>query len=202
MKVLLASASPRRRDLIRQIGWEAEIRPVDFPEKKNGTPSDVCLYNARGKAAEAVLQYGDGCPVVAADTIVTFDGRVLGKPHDTGDAVRMLRSLSGRVHEVMTGVSVRYRGQERAAVATTTVEFRRLTEAEIAAYVATGEPLDKAGAYGIQGKGAVLVERIGGSYDNVVGLPLTLVYTMLRDLGALQADGEPQNGCRRCGKGA
>ena len=188
MKVLLASASPRRRDLIRQIGWEAEIRPVDFPETKNGTPHDVCLYNARGKAAEAALRYGDDCPVVAADTIVTFDGRVLGKPRDAADAVRMLRSLSGRVHEVMTGVSVRFHGKERAAVATTVVEFRMLTEAEIAAYVATGEPMDKAGAYGAQGKGAVLVERIDGSYDNVVGLPLTLVYTMLRDLGALQAD--------------
>ncbi|XOQ53392.1 MAG: dTTP/UTP pyrophosphatase [Succiniclasticum sp.] len=185
MKVLLASASPRRRELLRQIGWEADVRPVDFAEQEAGSPDEVCLYNARGKAAAAAAQYGDAVPVVAADTIVTVDGAVLGKPADAAEARTMLRTLSGRTHEVKTAVSVRWHGQERHAVETTVVEFRPLTDAEIAAYVATGEPMDKAGAYGIQGKGAILVSRIAGSYDNVVGLPRTLVYTILQGLGAL-----------------
>jgi septum formation protein len=185
MKVLLASASPRRRDLLRQIGWEAVIRPVDFAERQAGDPDAVCLGNARGKAADAAARYGDALPVVAADTIVTLDGAVLGKPADAAGARAMLRTLSGRTHAVKTAVAVRWRGQERVAVATTVVTFRLLTDEEIEAYVATGEPMDKAGAYGIQGKGALLVSRIDGAYDNVVGLPRTLVYTILQGLGAL-----------------
>ncbi|MCI2097869.1 MAG: Maf family protein [Succiniclasticum sp.] len=185
MKVLLASASPRRRDLLRQIGWEAVIRPVDFAERQAGDPDAVCLGNARGKAADAAARYGDALPVVAADTIVTLDGAVLGKPADAAGARAMLRALSGRTHAVKTAVAVRWRGQERVAVATTVVTFRLLTDEEIEAYVATGEPMDKAGAYGIQGKGALLVSRIDGAYDNVVGLPRTLVYTILQGLGAL-----------------
>lgn len=183
MKVLLASASPRRRDLLRQIGWEAVIRPVDFAERQAGDPDAVCLGNARGKAADAAARYGDALPVVAADTIVTLDGAVLGKPADAAGARAMLRALSGRTHAVKTAVAVRWRGQERVAVATTVVTFRLLTDEEIEAYVATGEPMDKAGAYGIQNLGSMLVESLRGDYFTVMGLPVCRLAQALKRFG-------------------
>ncbi len=186
MKVILASASPRRQELLRQIGHTPIVQPASFDEAC-GTASqahEVALHNAVGKCDAVTAEVGDCVPVIAADTIVVIDNVILGKPQDAADAEAMLARLAGRTHQVMTGVAVRYRGRQLADVCVTDVSFRQLTEAQIAAYVATGEPLDKAGAYGIQGRGAVLVERINGCYSNVVGLPLARLQAMLDELGA------------------
>lgn len=186
MKVILASASPRRRELLQQVGIEAEVCPADFAETDSSEISvaDVALSNAKGKCLVVVAEKGDKLPVVAADTIVVIDNSVLGKPKDAAEAKKMLKTLSGRKHQVITGVAVSYLGRMLYRSNVTEVYFRDLSEAEINAYVLTGEHLDKAGAYGIQGKGALLVERINGCYNNVVGLPLTMLDTMFKELGA------------------
>ena len=186
MKVVLASASPRRRELLKQLDVATEIVPADFDEAVSleSDAAATVLFNAVGKGREVAARTGTELPVIAADTVVARDGVILGKPADAEEAKEMLRFLSGKVHQVLTGVYVAYGDRELSQVCTTQVYFRKLTEEEIEAYVATGEPLDKAGAYGIQGKGAILVEHIEGDYNNVVGLPLTLVYSMLRELGA------------------
>lgn len=185
MKVILASASPRRQALLQQIGITALVCPADFAEG-SGTASqaqEVALYNAAGKCAAVAAKMGDELPVIAADTIVVIDNVILGKPQDAAAAKAMLQCLSGRTHQVITGVAVRYKGQQLSKVCVTDVSFRQLTAEEIDAYIATGEPMDKAGAYGIQGRGAVLVEKINGCYNNVVGLPLSLLYLMMQRLG-------------------
>ena len=186
MKVILASASPRRRELLQQVGIEAEVCPADFAETDSSeiSAADVALSNAKGKCLAVVAEKGDKLPVVAADTIVVIDNSVLGKPKDAAEAKKMLKTLSGRKHQVITGVAVSYLGRMLYRSNVTEVYFRDLSEAEINAYVLTGETLDKAGAYGIQGKGALLVERINGCYNNVVGLPLTMLDTMFKELGA------------------
>lgn len=184
MRVILASSSPRRLQLLQQIGIEAEVRPAAFDELSAGKMADeVVLANAVGKCQAVCAACGDKVPVIAADTVVVLDGQILGKPKDAADAVRMLTELSGRTHKVLTGVAVSFDGRQLAEVCETEVIFRTLTAAEIADYVATGEPLDKAGAYGIQGRGAVFVEKINGCYNNVVGLPLTRLHLMLAKLG-------------------
>ena len=141
------------------------------------------MHNAAGKCAAVAAKMGDELPVIAADTIVVIDNVILGKPQDAAAAKAMLQRLSGRTHQVMTGVAVSYKGQKMSEVCVTDVSFRQLTAEEIDAYIATGEPMDKAGAYGIQGRGAVLVEKINGCYNNVVGLPLTMLHEMFRQLG-------------------
>ena len=141
------------------------------------------MHNAAGKCAAVAAKMGDELPVIAADTIVVIDNVILGKPQDVAAAKAMLQRLSGRTHQVMTGVAVSYKGQKMSEVCVTDVSFRQLTAEEIDAYIATGEPMDKAGAYGIQGRGAVLVEKINGCYNNVVGLPLSLLYLMMQRLG-------------------
>ena len=184
MRVILASSSPRRLQLLQQIGIDAEVRPAAFDELSTGKMADeVVLANAVGKCQAVCAACGDKVPVIAADTVVVLDGKILGKPKDAADAVRMLTELSGRTHKVLTGVAVSFDGRQLAEVCETEVIFRTLTAAEIADYVATGEPLDKAGAYGIQGRGAVFVEKINGCYNNVVGLPLTRLHLMLAKLG-------------------
>ena len=185
MKVVLASASPRRLALLQQVGVEAQVCPADFAEEAGlaSAAQEIALHNAVGKCRAVVRQLGDAVPVVAADTIVVIDEAILGKPRDAEEAAAMLARLSGRNHQVLTAVAVAYAGREVAKVCTTQVFFRELTEAEIDAYVATGEPLDKAGSYGIQGKGALLVEKIEGCYNNVVGLPLTMLDSMLKEIG-------------------
>lgn len=184
MRVILASSSPRRLQLLQQIGIEAEVRPAAFDELSTGKMADeAVLANAVGKCQAVCAVCGDKVPVIAADTVVVLDGQILGKPKDAADAVRMLTELSGRTHKVLTGVAVSFDGRQLAEVCETEVIFRTLTAAEIADYVATGEPLDKAGAYGIQGRGAVFVEKINGCYNNVVGLPLTRLHLMLAKLG-------------------
>lgn len=185
MKVILASASPRRQALLQQIGITPLVCPADFAED-SGTVSqaqEVALHNAAGKCAAVAAKMGDELPVIAADTIVVIDNVILGKPQDAAAAKAMLQRLSGRTHQVMTGVAVCYKGQKMSEVCVTDVSFCQLTAEEIDAYIATGEPMDKAGAYGIQGRGAVLVEKINGCYNNVVGLPLSLLYLMMQRLG-------------------
>ncbi len=185
LQVILASASPRRLALLQQIGIEARVCPSDFAETSGAAREahEVALRNALGKCREVALREGGALPVIAADTIVVIDNVILGKPCDAAEARAMLAHLSGRRHQVITGVAVSYNGRELADACVTDVVFRTLTAEEIDAYVATGEPLDKAGAYGIQGRGAVLVEKIDGCYNNVVGLPLTMLYTMMQKIG-------------------
>lgn len=185
MQVILASASPRRLALLQQIGIEATVCPADFDEVSGSAvqAEDVVLANAVGKCQAVVKIKGDSLPVIAADTVVVAEGVILGKPQDAEDAIAMLKQLSGKTHKVLTGIAVSYAGEMLAEVCETKVVFRDLTDEEIKNYVATGEPLDKAGAYGIQGKGAVLVEKIDGCYNNVVGLPLTRMQLILAKLG-------------------
>jgi len=184
--IILASNSPRRRELLTQIGLTFTIDPADVDERVlPGEKAEAyALRVAVDKARIAAARAGTGI-VIAADTIVVVDETILGKPADAPDAERMLALLSGRMHRVITGLAVEDvdAGTVKSALAVTKVRFRELSPSEIRAYVATGEPLDKAGAYGIQGKGALLVAKIEGCYFNVVGLPLSLLGDMLRGVG-------------------
>jgi septum formation protein len=182
MRLILASASPRRRELLTQAGFTFEVRPAHIPEDPlpNEDPIAYVIRLARAKA-EAVLTTLDDrdALVLGADTTVTLDNHILGKPENPEDAARMLRLLSGRTHRVITGIAVAtYAGTEVAAEVTG-VRFLTLSDEEIASYVATGEPMDKAGAYAIQGRAARWIPRVEGCYFNVVGLPLALVAVML-----------------------
>lgn len=186
-QVILASGSPRRQELLRQIGIEPIVHPSSF-EESGGEAKDaeaVVRANAQGKCLDVVAKFGDSLPVIAADTVVVLDKDILGKPLERSRAREMLRALSGRSHQVMTGVAISYQGKLVTQVVKTDVVFRELSDQEITAYVNTDEPLDKAGAYGIQGLGAILVERIHGCYNNVVGLPLSSVWQLLSSLGVL-----------------
>lgn len=181
-RLILASASPRRRELLTQVGYEFEVHPARVNEDPHASEDPIAyvVRLAREKAQAVFDEIGDGDAVVlGADTTVTLDGHILGKPEDAADAARMLRLLSGRTHRVITGIAiVTARGVEVAAEVTG-VRFLTMSAEEIAAYIATGEPMDKAGAYGIQGRAAKWIPRIEGDYFNVVGLPLALVATML-----------------------
>jgi septum formation protein len=180
--VILASTSPRRADLLTAAGVSFEIRAVEVDEQplEGEAPTDYVLRVALDKARTCRAPVG--AVVLAADTVVVVDGRILGKPDDDADAARMLRWLSGRAHEVLTGVVVRRGEREATAVESTVVSFAPLDEADIAWYVASGEPRDKAGAYGVQGLASRFVARIDGSYSNVVGLPVARVCSMLAGL--------------------
>ena len=183
MRFILASSSPRRAELLAAAGFTFEMAPPDVDESTlpDEDPRDYVLRVARSKAAH--VGAGDSETVVlSADTVVVAGGRVMGKPADTGEAESMLRTLSGAVHEVHTGVFLRSATQTRSEVVTTRVSFLPLTDKEIAWYVSTGEPLDKAGAYGIQGCASRFVDWIDGSWSNVVGLPIATVYRLLNDL--------------------
>jgi len=185
-QIILASASPRRRELLIQAGISFTVRPADVDERvlSGETPEEHTARLAREKARVVARRREKGI-VLAADTVVVIDRKILGKPADRQDALRMLTLLSGRKHRVVTTVAVLDAGTSRMVLrhAVTGVWFRRLSRSEIEAYVATGEPLDKAGAYGIQERGSLLVERIEGCYFNVVGLPISLVGTMLAGFG-------------------
>ncbi len=186
-RLILASASPRRRELLEGLGLAFEVRPVDIDESPGEGEEAPALVRrlAREKAA-AIENDGDSDDVVlAADTLVVLDGRVLGKPVDAADARHMLGRLAGRTHTVLTGVAIRDlgSGDERVTVSSTEVTIGALDPERIAWYVSTGEPMDKAGAYAIQGLGALLVESIRGNYTNVVGLPLPAVRATLAALG-------------------
>lgn len=183
-RLVLASASPRRRELLALLGRPFEVVAVDVDEEpRHGEAPEALVERlARTKAAAATQQVGPRAVVVGADTVVVVDDRVVGKPADADEARAVVAALAGRSHRVITGVAVRRDDVEACDIETTVVRFRSMTDGEIAAYVATGEGRDKAGAYGIQGIGGRFVERIEGSYHNVVGLPLTLVERLLDEV--------------------
>ena len=180
--LILASASPRRAELLRNAGIEFTVQVADLHEQREAgeSPVDYARRLARDKA-RAIAAGRPEAFVLGADTDVCVDDRILGKPRDTADAAAMLRLLSDRWHEVTTGVCLISPGgaEEDIAHETTRVQFVKLNEAEVAAYVATGEPMDKAGAYAIQGWASRWIPRIEGDYSNVVGLPVALVYRLL-----------------------
>lgn len=182
--LFLASTSPRRSELLRQIGLDFFVLSVDVDESLQGgeLPTAYVARLARSKAAAGLAQVSDGV-VVAADTTVVLGDEVLGKPATEAEAVDMWLRLSGRTHQVLTGVAVGDARHVDAMVVSTRVHFRAITRAEMHAYWASGEPHDKAGGYGIQGRGAVFVDAIEGSYSNVVGLPLTETAAMLARFG-------------------
>ena len=190
VRVVLASQSPRRRDLLTLVGVAHEVRPADVDERvRPGEAPDAYVRRLAGEKARAVADgLGDpGAAVVAADTTVVVDGEILGKPADAAEARAMVRRLAGRAHEVFTGMAV-VRGPRLAdAVERVGVTFRPLGDDEIAAYVATGEPMDKAGAYGIQGYGATIVERVDGDYFAVMGLSLRRTVALLGEVGVRYA---------------
>ncbi|MFV0276018.1 MAG: Maf family protein [Parahaliea sp.] len=184
-ELVLASASSRRRELLAQIGVSCRVQPAGIDESRWAGESavDYVARMAGEKAAAVAAVAGDGCVVLAADTSVVIDDDVLGKPTDHFDGLAMLACLSGRTHEVMTAVCLCRGGRVLEEVVTTRVTFATLGRQLCEAYLATAEPWDKAGAYGIQGLGAVLVSAIEGSYSNVVGLPLAETWRMLTALG-------------------
>jgi septum formation protein len=185
-KVVLASSSPRRRELLNLIGIAHEVRPANLDEsmRPRETPRRHAERLARDKASAIAMRDPD-LITIAADTIVVINRKVLGKPVDKEDAARMLAMLSGREHTVITAVAVSRGKKLRSAIEEVKVKFRRLREDEIEAYIATGEPMDKAGAYGIQGFGATIVERVEGDYFAVMGLPLVRLIALMRDVGVL-----------------
>ncbi len=185
--VYLASASPRRGELLRQIGVRFEVRPASISEAQAvGEAPDsyvLRLAAAKAEAVWAAIGSREAQPVLAADTAVVLDGRVLGKPADSAEAEAMLTALSGRTHQVLTAVAVRCAEVALTRLSESEVRFRATTAAERRAYCATGEPLDKAGGYGIQGRAAVFVEHLRGSYSAVVGLPLLETAELLARCG-------------------
>ena len=182
--LVLASASPRRRELLRLAGLEPTVRPADVDETPLDGEDPVAHVVRLAKTKACAVPVTDGEVVLAADTVVIVDGVVLGKPRDVSDAGQMLRRLRGRAHTVATGVAVaQHSGAVAQTVVSTEVVFATISDAAIDAYVATGEPLDKAGAYAIQGGAAAFVTRINGSWTNVVGLPVVETLDLLRDAG-------------------
>ena len=195
MRLILASASPRRRELLERLGLPFEVRPSGIEEPlAAGVPaSTLATTLARAKAADIADRLraaGEAALVLGADTLVVLDGQPLGKPTSQGDARAMLRALRGRSHEVVTAVVVRAAdpaGRELTEAVVSQVLMRDYTDDEIAAYVATGEPDDKAGAYAVQGRGRRLVSRVDGCYTNVVGLPLRTTARLLQAFGLTPA---------------
>ena len=196
MKIILASASPRRRELLERIGiadFTVAAPNVDESVGPGLSPADMVETLSLRKARAAAQSFGPDELIIAADTVVALDGAVLGKPRDGDDAFAMLSALSGREHRVCTGVTVLQGDRVITQHEVTAVTFRELSPGEIRGYIATGEPMDKAGAYGIQGVGALLVSGIQGDYSNVMGLPVFRLGRILREFGLdlLQRSAEP-----------
>lgn len=185
MNLILASKSPRRQALLGQLGLQFEIRTEEIDERMDpALPVEAEVARvSREKAAAVLSGLGPDDVLLCADTVVVLDGRVMGKPKTPAEAAEMLRALSGRTHAVLTAVTVCGRGRTETAVERTEVRFRTLSAREIDAYVRSGEPMDKAGAYGIQGPAGCFVERLEGDYFNVMGLPLCRVTGLLRQFG-------------------
>jgi septum formation protein len=190
-RIILASQSPRRRELLTLVGIPHDVRPADLDERvlPGERPAPHAERLARAKA-EAVAANEPDAVVIGADTIVVLDGDILGKPQDAGDAAATLQRLSGRTHTVFTAVAVTRHGRTVSGVESVEVTFRPLTSAQIDAYIATGEPMDKAGAYGIQGYGAVIVERVHGDYFAVMGLALGRLVGLLEQVGVTYGFGQ------------
>ena len=180
MDIILASKSPRRRELMELIGLPFTVRVAQVDETMEDLPPEEAVAQLSRKKAEAARQTLDEV-VIGADTIVVLDGKILGKPEDATDAYRMLKFLSGRRHQVMTGVTVLLGGRCVSITEVTEVSFRQLTDGEILSYIASGDPMDKAGSYGIQSGGALFVDEIHGDYYNVVGLPVCRLHQILKE---------------------
>lgn len=187
-KIILASTSPRRKELLEQIGLQFAIEGSNYEEDLNLDlePKELVKHLSLGKAQDVANKHkGEDAVVIGADTVIAFNGKVVGKPHTKERAVEILKSFSGKGHTVLTGftlVDCKIGKMESLAVETK-VFFRDITDEEIEKYVATGEPLDKAGAYALQGKGAILVEKIEGDFSNAIGLPLTSLVIKLKEFG-------------------
>jgi septum formation protein len=185
-RIVLASASPRRKELLEQIGLQCEVEPSNYDEEiaSVSEPHEMAKKLSLGKARAAARKHRNAI-IIAADTFVVFGDRILGKPRTDSEARKMLRALNGQAHSVITGFTVldTETGKVVSRSVETRVDMRKLTLEEIESYVRTKEPLDKAGGYAIQGRGAVLVERIEGDYSNVVGLPLSALADALREFG-------------------
>lgn len=184
--IVLASASPRRRELMNMLTFSSfTVCPAAGPEKmpEHASPEDAVKALASQKAEEVASRCDPDALIIAADTVVVCDGRILGKPRDEEDAFRMLHLLSGRTHEVYTGLCLKDKDSCVTEAERTAVRFRMLSDSEIRRYIETGEPMDKAGAYGAQGRGALFVEHIEGDFFNVMGLPLCRLGKMLKEQG-------------------
>lgn len=181
-KIILASASPRRKELMELAGYDFEVICADIVEvvPEKAMPQEVVMSLALQKAQAVAAEHKEAV-VIGSDTVVALGGKILGKPHSEQEACEMLRSLSGRTHKVFTGVAIVCGGKVKNFFDETDVEFYSLGDDEIKKYVATGEPTDKAGAYGIQGKGSVLVKRINGDFFSVMGLPIAKLYREMSD---------------------
>ena len=185
-RIVLASQSPRRQELLRNIGiteFDIRVPEADETYPENLSPQEIVAYISRVKAEAAAALCTEDEIVITADTMVFLDEKRLGKPANAADALEMLTALQGRHHTVCTGVTVRQGDRAITEVETTEVYFRTATQAELLGYIATGEPMDKAGAYGIPGKGSLLVEKIHGDYFNVMGLPVLRLSRMLGQFG-------------------
>ncbi|SMC83111.1 Maf family protein [Sporomusa malonica] len=185
MGIILASSSPRRQQLLELIGVDFEVIVSDVEEDntKDMPPHELALTHARDKAVDTAKRASNSDIIIGADTIVVLDGQVFGKPADRAEAIRMLTALAGREHSVISGVAVVMGQQVFSGFNTTIVRIRPLSPAQIKRYVDSGEPMDKAGAYAIQGQGTLLVESINGCYNNVVGLPLGTLSELLQQVG-------------------
>ena len=193
--IVLASGSPRRQELLQRIGitdFDIRVPETDEHYPAGLSPAQIVEYISREKADAAAKLCTPEEIVITADTMVFLDEARLGKPADEADALRMLTSLQGRHHTVCTGITVRQGGRSLTESESTEVYFRPATEAELRGYIATGEPMDKAGAYGIQGMGALLVEKINGDFFNVMGLPVLRLSRMLSRFGVSFLDGAPR----------
>ena len=181
--LILASKSPRRKELLKQIGIPFVVVVSDAEEVSGNswTPAALVVENAKRKARAVAEKYPDS-PVLGADTVVSSEGKIFGKPKDKDEARKMLTALSGKMHEVTTGLALINRNEIRTTNVTTKVFFDTMTKADIDAYIATEEPMDKAGAYALQGKAARFIEKIEGSYSNVVGLPLNALIQLGKGL--------------------
>ena len=181
-KLILASGSPRRSEILTSVGWEFEkhVADIDETERAGELPENYVVRLAREKAEAVAARFPDGI-VLGADTTVVIDEQIIAKPVDLNDSRRMLRLLSGRWHEVLTGVAVVQNGKTRASIQSTRVKFSELSDGEIEYLVLNGSPLDKAGAYAVQAQAALFIEGIEGDYWNVVGLPISLVYRLITD---------------------
>lgn len=194
MAIILASKSPRRQELMRLLGLEFTVLTEDVDERMDAAlaPEDEVARVSACKAAAVLPQTSAEDVVICADTIVVLDGQIMGKPKDETEAFSMLRRLSGRTHRVLTALTVCHHGECRTELEQTEVTFRKLSDREIRSYIATGDPMDKAGAYGVQGSAAVFVSKLNGDYFNVMGLPLCRLTQRLRDCG-ISILGEDEN---------
>ena len=184
MKIILASKSPRRKEILETMGVQFEIDVADVDESVDAclSPVEAVCEISKRKAQKIAERHGDDEIVISADTIVVIDGKIIGKPKDKEDAFCILKNLSGRTHEVYTGFTVSGNGKTKTDFEVTKVHFKELCDDDIRRYIATGEPMDKAGAYGIQQKGNLFVDYIHGDYYNVVGFPISKICVTIREL--------------------